>query len=246
MSEFRGNVLVAGASRGIGEQIARQLSASGYKVILASRSATQIEAIARELPSAVAAPFDLSKLEEIPAWFESLVAAHGAFSGLVCCAGLYPVVPLKNMSLGQMEETFRINTLAPMLLTQAFRKPGAHKPPASVVMVASIMGLVGQSGLTLYSASKAALLGFVRSAALELARQKIRVNAVAPGVIETEPVKQLFATLSEPHKNAIIAAHALGIGDTSDVADAVEFLLCEKSKWITGTTLVLDGGYTAQ
>ena len=179
-------------------------------------------------------------------WFEGLVAANGPFSGLVCCAGVLPTAPLRGLSLDEIEAAFRLNTIAPMLLTQAFRKPGACTSPSSIVLISSVMGLVGQPGRTLYSATKSALIGFVRSAALELARQKIRINAVAPGIVETGPVKELFASLGETQRNAIIASHALGLGDTSDVANAVEFLLSEKSRWITGTTLVLDGGYTAQ
>ncbi|MFH0907924.1 MAG: SDR family oxidoreductase [bacterium] len=246
MSSTKGSVLVAGASRGIGEQIARRLSASGYKVVLAARSAKQLAAIAGSLPSAAAAPVDFSDLAALEGWFEKCAAEHGPFSGLVFCAGVLPSSPLKDVDLPMLEATFRVNAMAPILLTKAFRRPDAFRAPASIVFISSVMGIVGQPVRTLYSASKAAQLGFVRSAALELARQGIRVNAVAPGVVETEFTKQFMSMLSEDQRSAVVHAHALGLGAPDDVAQAVEFLIGEQSKWITGTTLVVDGGYTAK
>jgi NAD(P)-dependent dehydrogenase (short-subunit alcohol dehydrogenase family) len=150
------------------------------------------------------------------------------------------------MDIATLETTFRVNAMAPMLLTQAFRKPGAFKSPASIVLLSSVMGIVGQPARTLYSATKAAMLGFVRSAALELARQGIRVNAIAPGIVETDQAKEYFSTLTDAQQAAITATHALGLGSPADVANAVEFLLDGNSRWVTGTTLVVDGGYTAQ
>jgi len=246
MSSPEGTILIAGASRGIGEQIARHLGASGRRLVLAARSADRLATLAAEVPSAVAAPVDFSKLDALPDWFAGLVRAHGPFSGLVYCAGLLPTLPLKDTDLETLELTFRVNAMAPMVLTRAMRKPGAFKAPASVVLISSVMGVVGQPVRTLYSATKAAMLGFVRSAALELARQGIRVNAVAPGVVETEQSKEYFEALTEGQRAAINASHALGLGTPLDVASAVEFLIGEKSRWITGTTLVVDGGYTAQ
>ncbi len=246
MQRTKGSILIAGASRGVGEQIARHLSACGHKVILAARSAERLNAIANDLSCAAIAPVDFAKLETLPDWFENIVRTHGPLSGLVYCAGILVARPLKLLEIPAMEETFRVNVMAPMLLAREFRRPNAFTPPASIVLISSVMGLVGQPVQSLYSASKAAMLGFVRSAALELARQKIRVNAVAPGLVETDPVRKLFSTLTEEQRAAIVGAHALGLGQPMDVAKAVEFLVGENSTWITGTTLVVDGGYTAQ
>ena len=239
-------IVVAGASRGIGEQIARRLGQAGNKVVLAARSREPLQAIADSLPAAAISCVDFTQLDALEAWLASVAREHGPLRGLVYCAGSVPSVLLKDADDALMEQTFRLNALAPMLLAKAFRRPGAFQAPASIVLISSVMGLVGQPLRTLYSASKAAMLGFVRSAALELARQGIRVNAVAPGVVETEQSRQFMELLADAQKSAIIGAHALGLGQPADVAAAVAFLLSEESRWITGTTLVVDGGYTAQ
>ncbi len=241
-----GTVLVAGASYGIGEQIARHFAVRGCKVILAARSADRLSAIAESLPSAVPAPVDFSKLEALQDWLAGIVRDHGPLSSLVYCAAVMSRIPLRDFDVPTMEEIFRVNTMAPILLTQAFRRPGSFRAPGSVVFVSSIIGMVGRPSLTVYGASKEALHGFVRSAALELCRQGIRINAVAPGMIETEHNMTEFARMSEVQKASVKAAYPLGIGAPMDVVKAVEFLSGEDSKWITGTTLVVDGGYTAQ
>jgi NAD(P)-dependent dehydrogenase (short-subunit alcohol dehydrogenase family) len=246
MSQPRGTILVAGASRGIGEQIARQLSAGGWKVVLAARPSERLSSVAESLPAAVAAPADFSKLDSLQGWFDNLVREHGPFSGLVYCAAVMSAFPLKDVEIPAMEEIFHVNTMAPILLAQAFRRPSAFCAPASIVFVTSIIGLIGRPALTVYGASKEALHGFVRSAALELSRQGIRINAVAPGMIETEHGMDQFARMSDAQRAAVKAAYPLGIGAPQDVAGAVTFLVSDDSKWITGTTLVVDGGYTAQ
>jgi NAD(P)-dependent dehydrogenase (short-subunit alcohol dehydrogenase family) len=108
------------------------------------------------------------------------------------------------------------------------------------------MGLTGQPGQVLYSATKGALIAMARSMALELARESIRVNCVAPAVVAAGMSEELQKTLSPEQFSAITAQHPLGLGRAEDVANAVAFLLADTSRWITGTTLTVDGGYTAQ
>jgi NAD(P)-dependent dehydrogenase (short-subunit alcohol dehydrogenase family) len=108
------------------------------------------------------------------------------------------------------------------------------------------MGLVGQAGRSVYSACKGALIGFTKSAAIELAREKIRINCVAPGLIETEGSADLFNAVTPEQKQSLVASHPLGLGRPADVAAAVAFLLADSGRWVTGTTLVVDGGYTAK
>ena len=113
------------------------------------------------------------------------------------------------------------------------------------MLVSSAMGLVGRPGIPAYSASKGALVALARSAALELAKDQIRVNCVAPGFVRTEMLEQLREWLSSEQLAALEAQHPLGLGAPRDVAYAIAFLLADTSHWITGTTLVVDGGYTA-
>ena len=117
---------------------------------------------------------------------------------------------------------------------------------ASLVAVSSVMGTVGQPAASVYSASKGALNLAVKSLALEFARQKIRVNSVAPGLVETSMAAEVKEKISGEDYQRIEELHPLGIGKTEDVASAIAFLLSDMSKWITGTTLIVDGGYTSQ
>ena len=116
---------------------------------------------------------------------------------------------------------------------------------ASLVYIASVMGINGQPGKTAYSASKGALIAAVRSMALELAPNNIRVNAVSPGVVDTPMSQKLFSEIPQAAQQAVISMHPLGIGRPDDIAQACLFLLSDASRWITGTNLIIDGGYSA-
>ena len=117
---------------------------------------------------------------------------------------------------------------------------------SSVVLLSSVAAISGESGISVYSATKAAVSGLARSLAVELAPEKIRVNALAPGFVETEMSDRLKNSLTPEQYQAIADKHPLGIGAVQDVANCIAFLLSEAARWITGTTLVADGGYTAQ
>lgn len=139
----------------------------------------------------------------------------------------------------------RVNVVAASALAKGFRQRGVFVEGGSIVLLSSVMGLVGQPGQSLYSATKGALVAMTRSLALELAREQIRVNCVAPAVVMTGMSEQLKQNVSPEQFAQITAMHPLGLGRGEDVASAVAFLLADTARWITGTTLVVDGGYTA-
>jgi NAD(P)-dependent dehydrogenase (short-subunit alcohol dehydrogenase family) len=192
-----------------------------------------------------AEPFDLGDLEQIPAWLKSVAARGGAFAGLVHSAGIHGGAPLRTIAAAQLETVMRINVSAAILLAKGYRQVGCFQKPGSIVFLSSIAGLAGDAGIAAYSASKAALFGAARSLAIELARQEIRVNCVAAGAVNTGMTEVAFRGLTPEQVASIEALHPLGFGTAQDVAHAVAFLLSGMARWITGSVLVVDGGYTA-
>ncbi len=139
----------------------------------------------------------------------------------------------------------RINFTSAVMLTKAFRQTGGSTPGSSVVFLSSITGMVGRPAISIYSASKAALIGLTKSLAIELARDRVRVNCVAPAFVQSEMSERLREMLTPEQFEAIEKMHPLGLGTARGVANAVAFLLADTGRWITGSVLVVDGGYSA-
>ena len=239
-------VLVTGASSGIGRQTALYLSKLGATVVVTGRDKDRLEAVQAMIGvGCISEPFDLSAIDQIPFWLKDIANRAGPLSGLVHSAGVSATRPLRTISEEQISSLMSINVSAALSLTKGFRQKGVSSQPSSIVFLSSVMGLVGQPANALYSASKGALIAMVRSLALELAREGIRVNCIAPAMVMTEMAEHLKATLPPDNWKAVEAMHPLGVGAPEDVAGAVAFLLASTGRWITGTTLVVDGGYTA-
>jgi 3-oxoacyl-[acyl-carrier protein] reductase len=248
MSEKPPNVLVTGASRGLGLAIARRLSAAGYRVIAVARSKGKplTEAIAEAEQSARGpmhfAAFDLGKIEAIPDLVKNLRKEFGPLYGLVNNAAVGHDGALAMMHNSRIEELVRLNTLSPIVLTKYVVRAMMAEGAGRIVNVASIIGFTGYSGLAAYAATKAAMLGFTRSLAREVGRLGINVNAVAPGFLDTE----MTHGLAGEQRERVIRRSALRrLADVDDVANAVEFLLGEQARSISGTVLTVDAGTTA-
>lgn len=240
-------ILVTGASSGIGRQTSILLSQLGARLVLVARSTERLKETAEQLESSAhrLEPFDLTAIDDISPWFKRITAEVGSLSGLVHCAGMHSARPLRILSSRNIEQVMCINVNAAISLVKAFHQKGAYTPASSIVFISSVMGLVGEPGVAAYAASKGALVALSKSLAMELARDGIRVNCVAPAAVKTEMTEKMEQSLAPEQFTAIEAMHPLGIGTPLDVAYAIAFLLADTGRWITGTTLVVDGGYTA-
>jgi len=242
------NVIVTGASRGLGLGIARALSIAGWRVLaIARQPSEQLAAACDELKckgyeAVVFRSFDLTDTAGIPHLVKDLRAELGSIDGLVNNAGLGTGGILATMRDAQIEQLLRINVLSPIVLTKYVVRSMMADGRGRIVNVSSIVGFTGYSGLSVYGASKASLVGFTHALAREVGPLGITVNAVAPGFIDTEMTRDL----GEDTRAKIVRRSALrrqvGVGD---VADAVEFLLSDKAQNITGTVVTVDAGSTA-
>jgi len=242
------NVIVTGGSRGLGLAIASTLAASGYSVIAVARKesdAFRAAADAAERAHQGALKFrslDLSDIRAIGPFVSGLRKEFGPLYGLVNNAGLGTHGVLAITRDEDLERLVRLNTLAPMIFTKYAVRPMLVERAGRIVNIASVVAATGYSGLAAYAATKASLVGFTRSLAREVGQLGITVNAIAPGFIDTEMTREL----SEEDRKRIERRSALRrLAGAEDVAAAVEFLLSEKAKNITGVTLTVDAGSTA-
>jgi 3-oxoacyl-[acyl-carrier protein] reductase len=238
------NVVVSGASRGLGLGTARRLAALGYGVIgIARRRSDELDAAMSASSGAIRFwPFDLANLAAIPDLARGLRREFGSIYALVNNAALGTSGLLASMPDGEIERLIALNTLSPVLLTKYVVRAMLADGGGRIVNIASIVGFTGYNGLSVYGATKASLIGFTRSLAREVGRAGITVNAVAPGFIATE----MTSGLETEERERIARRSALRrLADIADVASAVEFLLDDKAKNITGTVLTVDAGNTA-
>ncbi len=242
------NVIVTGGSRGLGLAIARCLSGAGYRVIAIARKSTEplaaliAESEARRPGSLRFVPFDLAELEAIPKLVRDLRSELGPIYGLVNNAATSRDGVLSLFPDAEIERLVRLNTISPMILTKYVVRSMMAQGGGRVVNIASIIAFTGYSGLAVYGATKASLLGFTRSLAREVGRVGIHVNAVAPGFVETE----MTQGLDDAQREQIMRRSALKrLTDPADVAAAVEYLLSDKARSVTGTVLTVDAGNTA-
>lgn len=240
-------ILVTGASSGIGRACAVVTAQLGATVVLTGRNQERLDATLSQLDGVghIAIPFDLSNLEEIESLFDIACEVGNKLHGLVHAAGVRPALPIQAVSVAQMHAVMTTNYWAFLELTKIFTKK-KYSAGGSIVALSSVSAFAGWSGGSLYCGSKGALDASMRALALELVPKKIRVNSVVPSNIRTPMFEDGTETASQASMSALLSKQPLGLGDPEDVANAVAFLLSDAARFITGTQLVVDGGYLAQ
>ena len=236
--------IVTGAGVGIGKGIASALADEGYNVVVADIDEENGRKVAEELSGrgvqSLAVKCDVSSAADVERLFRETAETFGKVDVLVNNAGIYPFVPFEKMQESDWDKVMDVNLKSVFLCSKEALK--TMPEGGRIIDISSIASLVGFSGLTHYCATKGGVNGMVRALALEMAPKNITVNAVAPGAIQT-PGAQM---VEEVEKQTMPMIPLARIGQPEDIANAVVFLASEKSGYITGQVIVVDGGWTAR
>ena len=236
-------ILVTGASSGIGKVVAQECAKMGASLVISGRNPERLHEtfVSLEGGGHMEIVADLLQYEDI----ESLTGQCPLLDGFSNNAGITKILLLKNLQRKYLEEIMNTNAIAPILLTQLLTKKKKWKKPSSIVFTSAISGnYCVHYGESMFAASKGAVCGFAKGAALDLAAQNIRVNCVTPGVIKTDSLMNSGVLTQEELKEKENYFPLKRFGDPKDVALAVIYLLSDASSWVTGDNLILDGGYT--
>jgi 3-oxoacyl-[acyl-carrier protein] reductase len=237
--------VVTGASKGLGAEIAKQMAVEGASVVVNySSSKAGADKVVADITGkggkAVAVQADVSKPDDIKKLFAETKKAFGKLDVLVNNAGIYEFAPLEGITVENFNKQFGLNVLGLILVTQEAVKH--FSGGGSVVNISSVVGKLALPGATVYSASKAAVDSITRTLSAELGPKKIRVNAVCPGMVETEG--NYTAKEGSDFRKEVEEKTPLGrIGQVDDIAPAVVYFASDDSKWVTGETLYIAGGF---
>ena len=238
-------ILVTGASSGIGRATALRLAELGAIVVAAGRDAERLSALQSDLTgqdhACVAGSLD--DADQVAAWMKDLSGRHGPFDGVFHAAGIELIRPIKLTKQSHLDELFSSSLHAAFGIARAAGQQGVMADGGSILFMSSVAGTSGQVGMSAYAAAKAGIEGLTRCLACEVAPRRIRANALAAGAVETPMHSRIARGAGEAGLDAYRSSHLLGFGTPEDIAAAAVFLLGPDSRWITGTTLVVDGGY---
>lgn len=243
-------IIVTGASSGIGAQCAIDCSKMGARVALVGRNEERLKRIFSQMEGEGhhVLPLDLSSSNGLKEAIKEVVSKVGKINGVVNCAGMSSVTPLKLVTDELLDQFFRTNVYSAINLSKEVTRVGNYDKEGgcSIIFFASIMGICGDKCKTIYSATKGALIAAARSMSCELAKNKIRVNVVSPGAIET-PINAKLPHMADPElRKELEDKHLLGLGECSDISNACIYLLSDAAKWVTGQNFIIDGGYTVK
>ena len=242
------NILITGASSGIGRQCAISCSQMGARVVLIARNEERLKETLSMMEGDEHSYYsaDLNEIDSIKELVSIITANTGKLDGFIHAAGIEKTLPIKLLSTGDYENVFKVNTLSAFEFIRMFSNKKYFNDKGHIVLVSSITSVIGRSGVAAYAASKGAMISAVRTMALELSKKSICINCVSPGTVLTPLMENFLSTLSEDDYKKRISGFPLGLGEPEDVANTCVFLLSDASRWITGQNIIVDGGYTAQ
>lgn len=242
-------IVISGASSGIGRQCAIDCSRMGAKVALLGRDILRLQETLSYLEGHGHQYFsvDLSISADIVPIVFNIVDIMGRIDGVVNCAGISGVFPLKNMTEERILYFLKTNVVSSLELTrECLKKKNFNSNGGSVIFMSSITGIVGDKGKSLYGLTKGALITAAKALAIEFADRRIRINSISPGAILT-PINASLPYMADPERREQLEnKHLLGLGETTDISNGVIYLLSDASRWVTGQNLIIDGGYTAK
>lgn len=243
-------IVISGAASGIARQCAISCSKMGAKLILLDLNEEGLKETMKMVDRPEEhywAPVDLTEYEKVGTVIKDAVAKTGRISGLLNCAGISTTNLFKLTKAEELDKFFRVNVYTGFFLAQECTKMGnLSKEGGSIVFFSSVAGSFGEVGKSTYGMTKAALLILAKHLACELARKNVRVNSISPGAICT-PINMNLPHMKDPEKRAALEKqHLLGLGETTDIANACIYLLSDASRWVTGTNLFVDGGFSAR
>jgi NAD(P)-dependent dehydrogenase (short-subunit alcohol dehydrogenase family) len=242
------NILITGASSGIGRQCAISCSQMGATVVLVARNEERLIETLEQMVGEehIYRIFDLEDIDNISVLIEGIVTNIGKIDGFIHAAGIEKTSPIKLLTPNDYERIFKVNSLSAFEFVHQFSNKKYFNDGGHIVLISSIAAVIGRGGVSAYAASKGAMISAVRSMAIEFAKKRICVNCVSPGTVLTPLMQNFLSTLSEKDYQKRIDGFLLGLGETEDVANACVYLLSDASRWVTGQNLIVDGGYTVK
>jgi len=243
-------ILITGASSGIGQGIAISCASQGAKLLLLGRDKERLEETLKGCFNGqehTCLSLDFQESSKLANELKSFLIPHTPIHGFVHAAGISPTIPLRGLKMEQLISAFQLNVFSALQITQLLTKGGVKAAEGmSIVLISSVMSEVGEKGKSLYAMTKAALVAMVKSLALEFAAKNVRFNAISPSVVNTPLSMKSEYRKDEDAMMRLQDQHPLGLGEVDDIANATIYLLSPASKWVTGTNLIVDGGYLAR